>query len=160
MPYKSLMTERGFTLIEQMIVVPATGTLAAGALPADRDHTARARKSEEIPALSPCRTTITELYQSGGPPRGVNNWQCESGVLSKYVAGVATDADGKVTATIQGINPSVNSKVVTMVPLASANTPASVTLNMGSGLFGWRCGGAADGTDLLPKYLPGSCRGI
>jgi len=45
------------------------------------------------------------------------------------------------------------------VPLASANTPASVTVNMGSGLFGWRCGAAADGTDLLPKYLPGSCRG-
>jgi len=31
---------------------------------------------------------------------------------------------------------------------------------MGSGLFGWRCGASGDGTDLLPKYLPSSCRGI
>src|SRR5439155_26382480 len=123
------------------------------------NYTVRAKMSEVLLALSACRTTITEIYQSGGSPPGAGNWQCESGVLSKYVAGVATDADGKVTATIQGINPSVNSKVVTMVPLASANTAASVASNLGSGLFGWRCGGAADGTDLLPRYLPSSCRG-
>jgi len=153
------MTQRGFTLIELMIVVAIIGILAAVAMPAYQNYTVRAKMSEVLLALSACRTTITEIYQSGGSPPGAGNWQCESGVLSKYVAGVATDADGKVTATIQGINPSVNSKVVTMVPLASANTAASVASNLGSGLFGWRCGAAADGTDLLPKYLPGSCRG-
>ena len=153
------MTERGFTLIELMIVVAIIGILAAVAMPAYQNYTVRAKMSEVLLALSACRTTITEIYQSGGSPPGAGNWQCESGVLSKYVAGVTTDPDGKVTATIQGINPSVNSKVVTLVPLASANTAASVASNLGSGLFGWRCGAAADGTDLLPKYLPGSCRG-
>ena len=153
------MAQRGFTLVELMIVVAIIGILAAVALPAYQDYTVRAKMSEVILALSACRTTITEIYQSGGSPPGAGNWQCESGVLSKYVAGVTTDPDGKVTATIQGINPSVNSKVVTLVPLASANTAASVASNLGSGLFGWRCGAAADGTDLLPKYLPSSCRG-
>ena len=153
------MTQRGFTLIELMIVVAIIGILAAVAMPAYQDYTVRAKVSEVILALSACRTTVTEIYQSGGSPPGPNNWQCESGVQSRYVAGVATNADGKVTATVQGISSSVNTKVVTLVPLIDANTPASVASNLGSGLFGWRCGAAADGTDLLPRYLPGSCRG-
>ena len=153
------MTQRGFTLIELMVVVAIIAILAAVAVPAYQDYTVRAKLSEVIIALSACRTTITEIYQSGVTPPGANNWQCESGVLSRYVAGVATDPDGKVSATIQGINASVDGKSVTLVPLISDNTPASAASNMGSNLFGWRCGAAADGTDLPPQYLPSSCRG-
>src|SRR5437667_5546059 len=127
------MTQRGFTLIELMIVVAIIGILAAVAMPAYQDYTVRAKMSEVILALSACRTTITEIYQSGGSPPGAGNWQCESGVLSKYVAGVATDPDGKVIATVQGISASVNSKVVTLVPLASANAGARGASQLGRG---------------------------
>jgi type IV pilus assembly protein PilA len=117
--------------------------------------------SEVLLAMSACRTSITEVYQSGGTPPGAGNWGCEGGIASKYVASVATDLNGKVTATVQGISPDVNGSVVTLAPLVTdAVTLATVANNMGSGLFGWRCGNAAiDLTTVSSKYLPGSCRG-
>ena len=153
--------QQGFTLIELMIVVAIIGILAAVALPAYQDYTVRAKMSEVLLAMSACRTSITEVYQSGGTPPGAGNWGCEGGIASKYVASVATDLNGKVTATVQGISPDVNGSVVTLAPLVTNSTTiATVANNMGQGLFGWRCGNAAtDGTSVSSKYLPGSCRG-
>src|SRR5688572_18059244 len=116
--------QKGFTLIELMIVVAIIGILAAVALPAYQDYTVRAKISEVILAMSACRTSITEVYQTGGTPPTANSWGCESGVASKYVNGLATDANGKVTATVTGINTDVNGAFVTLVPLANATTAA------------------------------------
>jgi type IV pilus assembly protein PilA len=153
--------QQGFTLIELMIVVAIIGILAAVALPAYQDYTIRAKMSEVLLAMSSCRTSITEVYQTGGTPPGAGNWGCEGGNLSKYVAAIATDANGKVTATVQAISTLVDNSVVTLVPLVvDANTPADASLNMGEGLYGWRCGNSTtDGTTVSSKYLPGSCRG-
>ena len=149
--------EKGFTLIELMIVVAIIGILAAVALPAYQDYTVRAKMSEVILALSACRTSITEVYQSGGTAPGANNWGCEnSGSQSKYVASIATDDNGVVTAKINNISTDVNGKLVTLTPLDS-NGAAATAAKMGSGLSGWTCGGT--GTDVNKKYLPGSCRG-
>jgi type IV pilus assembly protein PilA len=150
--------QQGFTLIELMIVVAIIGILAAVALPAYQDYTIRAKMSEIILAMSACRTSITEVYQSGGTPPAANAWGCEA-VASKYVGGLATDTNGVITATVQNISPDVNGSVVTLAPLINGTTVANTTDNMGQGLFGWRCGGTADGTNVLAKYLPGSCRG-
>jgi type IV pilus assembly protein PilA len=153
--------QKGFTLIELMIVVAIIGILAAVALPAYQDYTVRAKMSEVILALSACRTSITEVYQSGGSGPAANSWGCESaGQASKYVASITTDVDGKVTVAIQGISTAINGNTVTLTPLAgNATTVATAAANMGGGLFGWRCGAAADGTNVNLKYLPGSCRG-
>src|SRR5690242_2704737 len=78
--------QQGFTLIELMIVVAIIGILAAVALPAYQDYTIRAKMSELILAMSACRTSITEVYQSGGTAPQPNNWGCEGGVASKYVS--------------------------------------------------------------------------
>jgi type IV pilus assembly protein PilA len=150
--------QQGFTLIELMIVVAIIGILAAVALPAYQDYTIRAKMSEVILAMSACRTSITEVYQSGGTPPAANQWGCEA-VASKYVGGLATDVNGIVTATVQNISPDVNGSIVTLSPLINATTVANTTNNMGQGLYGWRCGSTVDGTSVSAKFLPGSCRG-
>jgi len=161
--------QQGFTLIELMIVVAIIGILAAVALPAYQDYTKRAKMSEVVLAASACRTSVTEVYQSGSASNapGANGWGCEAGagtsnasVTSKYVAAVTTTADGSITVTAQGFNDSqIDSKHVSLTPLASANTAAVFTTNVGQALYGWRCGSSTDGTDMPNKYLPGSCRG-
>src|SRR5579863_3972756 len=96
--------QKGFTLIELMIVVAIIGILAAVALPAYQDYTIRAKMSEVILAASACRTSITEVYQTGGTPPNANGWGCEntSGQTSKYVASVLTDPNGVITVIIGG----------------------------------------------------------
>src|SRR5262245_21486853 len=151
--------QQGFTLIELMIVVAIIGILAAVALPAYQDYTIRAKISEVILALSACRTSITEVYQSGGSQPANNSWGCEGGVSSKYVSAISSDSNGQVTATIRSIASAVDTNTVSLAPLCAPTALATWNANSGSGLFGWRCGSSSDGTSVNTKYLTGSCRG-
>ena len=147
----------GFTLIELMIAVAIVGLLAAVALPAFQNYSARAKVSEAILALSACRSTIGEVYQSGGTAPAPDNWGCELTVGSRYVAGVSTDANGVATATLTNVAGPVNGKKITLAPLIQG-VPADATTDMGKSVTEWSCGGLP-GTDLGLAYLPSSCRG-
>src|SRR5689334_9555082 len=93
--------QKGFTLIELMIVVAIIGILAAVALPAYQDYTIRARVSEAILATSQCRTAISEVYQTAkaNPTIGANNWGCgeATGGITKYVDSIQTSDAGVIT---------------------------------------------------------------
>ena len=129
--------QKGFTLIELMIVVAIIGILAAIALPAYQDYTIRARVSELILGASAARTDITEGCQIANGCAGLTVTTIPA---TRYISGGASSATGVIT--VNGIAAAVGT-VVSIVLTPSWNGTTAI----------WSCTGAPT------RYAPASCRG-
>lgn len=139
--------QQGFTLIELMIVVAIIGILAAVAIPAYQDYTARAQMSEAMTLASGGKTAVADTYQSTGtfPADNTAAGLASPGTLinGKYVNQVVVAA-GVITATMRAAAPVVNSVRGTTLTLTPRDT---------SGAIAWSCTSSANN-----KYLPSGCR--
>jgi len=163
---RKTQSQRGFTIIELMIVMMIIGILVAVVLPGMRLNAVRAEVSEAILALNPCKTMVSEVYLSGSDLPGEGNWGCEqaAGTGTKFVRAIKTTEEGIIIVELQG-DPKLNLAEIALAPLDDTGNIPTVT---GSPIRSWRCGKPAD---LLPpvssptyavnsNYLPGTCRGL
>jgi type IV pilus assembly protein PilA len=142
--------QKGFTLIELMIVVAIIGILAAIAIPAYQDYTIRAQVTEGLNLASDLKAAIGEIYADKGKGSVINSG--DLGIpdatykTGKYVKQINVDQGTiEITYGLQA-NKNIENKKLTLVPTTNKNQDVV-----------WTCGGA--GTTLADKYLPSSCRG-
>ncbi len=146
--------QKGFTLIELMIVVAIIAILAAIAIPAYQDYLVRSQVSEGVALMDGAKIAAAEYYATTEPSRPARcppACPSRASITGSYVSGVtSTPNTGVITATFsntgsQKANMAINGGQISLSPVTVAG-----------GTIAWKCKSGA--TAIAAKYLPSSCR--
>ena len=158
--------QKGFTLIELMIVVAIIGILAAVALPAYQDYTVRAKVTEGISLAGAAKTSVAENAANGAPYS--SGWTAPA--ATKNVTGVTiNEAAGFITVTYDAaVVGTANTLILNPLNGAAvfAGGTATATTVPTAGSVSWNCTSAGTPTtgvagakgSILAKYVPANCR--
>ena len=138
--------QKGFTLIELMIVIAIIGILAAIAIPMYQDYTIRTKATEGLSVMSPCKLGVAEYFSTQSTFATTNALAgCDTGA-TKWVSDVAVGTGGVVTATFGTGEAKLSTGTMTLTPSVIAGTTGTFALD-------WKCSGS-----INDKYKPSSCR--
>ena len=146
--------QKGFTLIELMIVVAIIGILAAVAIPSYQDYTARAQVSEGMSLTSQFKTTLAEYFADEGTYDAVDIANMGGTTTGKYVDTITfeNNADGTITVVA----------TFKTAGVAAAIQGSTFAIDTGDGGKTWECGALVDSApataQVEAKLMPGSCK--
>jgi type IV pilus assembly protein PilA len=146
--------QKGFTLIELMIVVAIIAILAAIAIPAYQNYLIRAQVTEGVTLMDGAKVGMTEYHANHGAfPANNTSAGVESAasITGKYVKSVTIgNANGQITSVFNSTaNAAIATKSITLTGTSGGATGTIIT---------WTCTGGQTGTPVDPKYLPSTCR--
>jgi len=151
--------QKGFTLIELMIVVAIIGILAAIATPAYQEYMVRSKVTELVNAAGICKTSVTGFYQAKGVmPADAASAGCTNQGTANAAAALVS-ATGVITLNAIGslaiqLTGAGSGTALSYAPLASTGALAAG----GAAIAEWNCTSAKAGSTIAPKYMPANCR--
>ena len=137
--------QKGFTLIELMIVVAIIGILAAIAIPAYQDYITRSKVTELVTAGSACKASVSEYYQTQNAfPANNSSAGCASNA-TKYISALTVSGNVITVAALTGTG---------AIPATAAGDYVLTGTSSTTGTIDWVC----TGSSIPAKFLPANCR--